>query len=343
MVFLEKEKLDIVNAALKNKLPILMIGETGVGKTTIAAAIAKSKGKKLVRLSLNGNIGTEELLGKFVLENGATKWIDGPLVEALRKGYHVVLDELNSALPEVLFSLHALLDHERAVVLQEKDGERVKAHSDFRLWATINPVSYAGTRNLNAAFMSRFIIIDIKPLEPVQERKLLIEKTKADDKVLDLLLNLSTELRQKKKEGLIEYFCSTRDLEQAAALTMEGVPTNQAVVYAIINKMSQDDINTITESSKTLAKFLDTIQAMPLGEQIRRFEEIKKQAEVAKNEIKVANESVKTITTSLSAKQTELKSIDGEIVSKKKELQGYVTLATEERMAIAREYIQKHL
>lgn len=342
MIFLEKEKFLIVDAALKNKMPILMIGETGVGKTTIAAAIAKKQGKTLIRLSLNGNIGTEELLGKFVLENGATKWVDGPLIVAMREGHHVVLDELNSALPEVLFSLHALLDHERAVVLQEKDGERIQAHEDFRLWATINPVSYAGTRTLNAAFMSRFVIVDIKPLEPVHERKLLEEKTQADDKTLDLLLNLATELRAKKKEGLIEYFCSTRDLEQAAFLTKEGITPKNAVIYAIINKMSSDDVDTLVES-KSISQFIDNVQAMPLAEQIRRFEEIKKQAEVAKKEVKTAETTLKSVQGAIKDKEKEISTIEGQIVIKKKELQGYATLAAEERMAIAREYISKHL
>lgn len=343
MILLAKEKYEVIAAAIKNRVPIMMIGETGVGKTTIAAAIAKSQKHKLVRLSLNGNIGTEELIGKFTLDGGSTKWVDGALVEAMRKGHWVVLDELNSALPEVLFALHALLDHERAIVIQEKDNERVKAHSDFRLFATINPVSYAGTRNLNAAFMSRFIIVNIEPLEPMQEMKHLSEKFKADQKVLDLLINLGADLRQKKKEGLIEYFCSTRDLEMAAELTVQGIKPKQAVLYTIINKMSKDDIDTLSEDKKTINAYIDAVQVMPLAEQIKKFESTKAEAEKAKRDEVVAKDSVKKLGLDITSKQTELLAIQKSIELTKKELENYGKLRDDERAGIAREYIQKHL
>ncbi len=249
-ILLEPKKVQVIKSAVKSRTPIMLVGETGVGKTTIVSELAIEQGKSLIRLSLNDQIGREDLIGKYGLKNGTTEWQDGALIEAMRKGHWIVLDELNSARPEVLFALHAILDDERAIILQEKDNERIEAHDEFRLFGTINPITYHGTKSLNQAFMSRFIVISVSVLPKNKEAILIEKKTGIKQETSVALTNLADTLRKIHKAGDIEYFCSTRDLVMAGLLVNEGVPYEVAVATCVFNKMSNDDIEYISATAK---------------------------------------------------------------------------------------------
>ena len=154
--------LEAIFYSIANNKPCLLIGETGTGKTSLIRHLASLTNQAYRRVNLNGQTNTDDLIGKWVIKNGSMRWIDGVLIESLRKGYWLVLDELNSALPEVLFLLQSLLDDDKFVVITEKDGEVVRPHKNFRLFATLNPTAsgnYVGTNELNRALMSRFPIV----------------------------------------------------------------------------------------------------------------------------------------------------------------------------------------
>ena len=247
-----------MEAALHDMHPILLLGETGVGKTTIVRELAKEKGKEMVRLSLSGNISREELVGKYELIDGNTVWRDGALITAMRNGTWVVLDEVNAAAPEVMFALHGVLDDERAVVLQEKDGERVVAHENFRVFATMNPDTYSGTKIINQAFYSRFIVFTINHLPPELEVDMLMEQTGVDKTVASEIVSVADKLRALKKEDRIEFFCSTRDILMAARLTKRGLDVNKAVQFAVTSKMSPTDIEETLDGSPDMASVIIT-------------------------------------------------------------------------------------
>lgn len=235
-VYIDDKIQKALAIAVKFNKPTMLIGETGTGKTTFIRELAKENGKELYRINLTGQTSTDDLIGKFLANEKGIYWIDGLLIKAMREGNWVVLDELNMALPEILSRLHSLLDDERRIILTENNGEVVSTHKDFRLFATQNPsTDYAGTKELNKAFLSRFpIIVYVNFTE--HEKDLLIAKTEINEKLADKLVKFAGEIRMSKEKDVLNYVCSTRDLIQAGELIKQGLAQDEAIEIAIINK-----------------------------------------------------------------------------------------------------------
>lgn len=170
---LSPEQKDIYNKAyeiLRSKWPCLLEGETGVGKNFILDLIGRKLGLEVVRCNLSLNTTVEDLWGKDVLKTGPkgntiSEFEPGPALTALERGQFLLLDEVNAALPEVLFSLHGLLEVGRKSIYVPQLKRTVDIHPDFRISATMNPSEdYVGTRELNQAFMSRFLVLQMPEL-----------------------------------------------------------------------------------------------------------------------------------------------------------------------------------
>src|SRR5206468_1631140 len=115
--------------AIKSDKPALIIGETGCGKTSIVRELAHKHDHKFMRFNLTGETSVDEFVGKYTLVNGETVWQDGILLEAMKQGAFLVVDEINVALPEILFVLHSLLDDDKFVVVANHNGEIVRPHA----------------------------------------------------------------------------------------------------------------------------------------------------------------------------------------------------------------------
>lgn len=254
--FVSKSNLALLEACVETNNPALLIGETGTGKTTLIREVAKEYDKTLIRISVNGSMGVEEILGKWLVEKGTTKWQDGILTMALRQGHWVVMDEINAALPEILFVLHSLLDDDRKIILPEKDNEVVKPHEEFRFFATMNPPEeYAGTKDMNKALMSRFTaVLNIEVLSQAEEVKLLVTKGSDEDTAYKLV-RLAGELRLEKSKDNIFYFCSTRDLVQVVVLTKQGLKLSDAITGSIINKMGEKEYQIVKAKFDSIASY----------------------------------------------------------------------------------------
>src|SRR3990167_8482384 len=150
-----KAHLAVLNDAIQKNNPVLLVGETGTGKTSLVRHLAGMNKRQFLRLNLNGATGVEELIGKYLFENGQTKWVNGSLIEAMIKGWWLLADEINAATPEILFTLHSLLDDDRQIQQKEHTGEIITPHKNFRFFASMNP-NYSGTKELNKALLSRF-------------------------------------------------------------------------------------------------------------------------------------------------------------------------------------------
>ena len=111
------------------------------------------------RVNLNGMTTVDEFVGKLMINEQGTYWVNGILVDAMQSGDWLLIDEINACLPEIAFCLHSLLDDDRMIVLSEYDGRIVKPHPNFRLFASMNPHEdrrYGGTKPLNEALLDRF-------------------------------------------------------------------------------------------------------------------------------------------------------------------------------------------
>lgn len=231
-----------ITLALKENIPLLLIGETGTGKTSIVKEVTDSLEMNLVRINLNGQTSTDEFVGKWLIKNNETYWVDGILTTCMRKGYTLLIDEINAALPEILFVLHSLLDDDRKIILVEKDGEIVTPHEKFRIVATCNPSDeYAGTKELNKAFLSRFscVLHFDYPTRKI-EAEVLISRTGISNFDANGLSYFAEKVRKAKKEEDIFFTLSTRELINWAYF-LPKLGLKLSFETTVKNKASYDD------------------------------------------------------------------------------------------------------
>lgn len=268
----------ILQRAIDHNIPTLLIGETGTGKTTCIRDLAHKQKKELIRVSLNGATSVEEIIGKWILKDQETVWIDGVLIDAMKKGHWIVFDEINAALPEVLFTLHSVLDDDRKILMAEKDGEIVRPIEGFRFFATMNPsVGYAGTKDMNTALMSRFgVVIQMQPLSPAREQLMLEEHGGVNATDAGLLTHAGVLMRKAWEAETITLYCSTRDLLQAAKMMEAGLDIKKALEFTIVNKGTspdeRNDIRTVLKEVADLAKeskVINYANTVKLGEKLR--------------------------------------------------------------------------
>ncbi|GBC28203.2 uncharacterized protein OCT59_003902 [Rhizophagus irregularis] len=154
-----KKNLDnLSRVVMSGKYPVLIQGHTSAGKTSMIQYLAKRSGHRFVRINNHEHTDIQEYLGTYVSNSeGKLEFQEGVLVEALKKGYWIVLDELNLAPTDVLEALNRLLDDNRELLIPETQ-EIVKPHKGFMLFATQNPPGlYGGRKVLSRAFRNRFL------------------------------------------------------------------------------------------------------------------------------------------------------------------------------------------
>lgn len=167
---------DLCRAVLMEKCPVLLQGPTSSGKTSMITYLAALTGHKCVRINNHEYTDLQDYTGIYIsAPNGQLVFHEGLLVEALRNGYWVILDELNLAPSEVLEALNRLLDDNRELYIPETNTV-VRPHPDFMLFATQNPPGkYGGRKVLSRAFRNRFLEMHVEDLPP-EELQIIIEK-----------------------------------------------------------------------------------------------------------------------------------------------------------------------
>ncbi|KAG5860613.1 AAA ATPase [Encephalitozoon hellem] len=172
-----KKLINLVFLAWKCKEPILIVGETGIGKTKACEIVSSVFETKVVTLSMHKGIESSDFIGNFVFENSKVVWKDGLLVKAMKSGNAFLIDEINLAEDSVLERLNSVLESQRTLYITET-GEEVVAHEKFRILATMNPGGDFGKRELSPALKNRFteIYFEICPNEVPLIFDYLIEK-----------------------------------------------------------------------------------------------------------------------------------------------------------------------
>lgn len=208
--------LESIAYCVVQNIPALLVGETGVGKTAAIRHIAAKTKNDLRRVNVNGSMTAEDFVGQLLVDKTGTYWKDGVLIEAMRNGYWLVIDEINAASAEILFVLHSLMDDDHYVVLTDHpQREIVHAHKDFRIFATMNPPErYSGTKEMNKALLSRFgMTLNVGlPPEDIEYGAISgAEKTLSKDE-LKGLKKFVTEMRNGYNKEEMEVFVSPRDI-----------------------------------------------------------------------------------------------------------------------------------
>jgi cobaltochelatase CobS len=232
-------------------LPVLLIGETGVGKTQAVRYLAWKTNNGLRRVNLNGATTVDEFLGKMLINEQGTYWVDGVLVSAMQAGDWILLDEINACLPEIAFCLHSLLDDDRMVVLMEYDGRIVRPHPDFRLFASMNPSEegrYSGTKTLNEALLDRFpIVIRMDYLNEEEEVQAVIAQSgNPDEDVVRRMVRAANDIRAAIRSEKVFGSFSTRRVIDWARMSL-SFPVREAARFAVVSKQSAYDADTVQD------------------------------------------------------------------------------------------------
>ena len=252
--------LDQVAVAIGSNLPVMLIGETGTGKTSIVKYLAGITNNGFRRVNHNGGTTVDDILGKFLVNEKGTYWVDGVLTEALRNGDWYLADEINASTADILFAYHPLLEEDGYIVLPENNGEIVRPHKNFKFFGSINPTGdYHGVKELNKAFMSRFASLKVDYPSPALEQKILCERTGISDEVAKNLVKFAVEVRASHaNENGTQYVLSTRDLLMWSKLFLVYNRYMPSAEMSVLNKVNEDDFNSIKDLLALHFASLDT-------------------------------------------------------------------------------------
>ena len=237
--------------AVRHNLPTLLIGETGVGKTLAVRYLAWKTNNGLRRVNLNGATTVDEFLGKLLINEQGTYWVNGVLVDAMQSGDWILLDEINATLPEIAFSLHSLLDDDRMVVLMEYDGRIVRPHPNFRLFASMNPseeAKYGGTKSLNEALLDRFpVVLRMDYLSEDEEVEAVIARSgQTDEEVVRRMVRAANDVRQAiQKEKIFGSFSTRRVTDWARMSLQFGLL--ESARYTVLSKLNAYDAEVVED------------------------------------------------------------------------------------------------
>lgn len=236
-----KEK-EVFNHTYKNKIPFLLKGPTGTGKSRFIEFMSHELDKKLITVSCHEETSSTDLIGRYIIKGAETIWLDGPLTHAVKEGFILYLDEIAEARPDVIVAIHSLTDHRRELFI-DKLGETIKAHKDFMLVASFNPGYQRGFKELKPSTRQRFVAVSFDYPEAKFEAEILVKETEIDLIIAKKLVNIATKIRNLTELGLTETV-STRLLVDAAKLIHSGLPKRLSVHVAIVEPLT-DDLETI--------------------------------------------------------------------------------------------------
>ena len=197
-----KDNLKRLARVCSARLPCLIQGDTSIGKTSLIKWLAVATGNVLIRINNHDHTDLQEYVGSYATDPTTSQLVfkEGLLVQAMRNGYWILLDELNLASSEVLEALNRVLDDNRELYIPETQ-EVIKAHSNFLLFATQNPPGkYAGRKQLSRAFRNRFIELHFDELPDSELLTIVEHKCKLPNTYATLLIRTITELKTKRSQ-----------------------------------------------------------------------------------------------------------------------------------------------
>lgn len=232
------DEVALFEAAHRDRLPVLLQGPTGCGKTRFVQHMAWRLARPLVTVACHDDLSASDLVGRYLVRGAETVWQDGPLARAARVGALCYLDELVEARPDTIVVLHPLADDRRLLPI-DKTGELLAAHPDFHLVASYNPGYQGVLKELKPSTRQRFVTIALGiPPEEVEARVVEVE-ARLDAGTARRLVRLGRHVRNLRDRGLVE-LPSTRLLVQTGKLIAAGIDPRRACRAALVGPLSDD-------------------------------------------------------------------------------------------------------
>src|SRR5688572_25075729 len=229
----------VFEAAYRKRLPVMLKGPTGCGKTRFLEYMAFQLKRPLVTVSCHEDLTSSDLVGRFLLEGSETVWQDGPLTRAVKAGAICYLDEIVEARTDSTVIIHSLTDHRRRLTI-EKKGQEIDAKDDFMLVISYNPGYQTVLKDLKPSTKQRFIALHFDfPPEDIERKIVLNEVPGVATDIAHQLVATGRKARLLKDHGL-EEASSTRALVYAASMINAGLDPIAACQVAMVNPITDD-------------------------------------------------------------------------------------------------------
>ncbi|HUI26585.1 MAG TPA: CbbQ/NirQ/NorQ/GpvN family protein [Candidatus Kryptonia bacterium] len=244
------DEVAIFTAAYECRLPVLLKGPTGCGKTrfvehmayTLRGASSNGAGAdvagNLITVACHEDLTGSDLVGRYLIKGDETVWIDGPLTQAVKAGVICYLDEIVEARKDTIVLIHPLTDHRRILPIDKK-GEIIEAHPDFLLVISYNPGYQSVLKDLKHSTRQRFVTIDFDYPPRDKEAQIIAHESGMPVEQAMELAKLGEKVRHLKASGL-EEGVSTRLLIYAAQLIKKGVSPRRACGVAVSKSLTDD-------------------------------------------------------------------------------------------------------
>jgi nitric oxide reductase NorQ protein len=251
------DEVELFTAAFQQKIPVLMKGPTGCGKTRFIEYMAYRLGRPLtvirdvkaseergghglplVTVACHEDLTASDLTGRYLLEGESTRWIDGPLTRAVKAGAICYLDEIVEARKDTTVLIHPLTDHRRILPI-EKLGQVVEARDGFLLVISYNPGYQSALKDLKHSTRQRFMAIEFTYPPRDLEARIVQHEAEVPAATAGELAKLGEKVRHLKEHGLAEGV-STRLLIYAGRLMQRGISARRACQVAIVWALTDD-------------------------------------------------------------------------------------------------------
>jgi nitric oxide reductase NorQ protein len=233
------EEVALFTAAYRQRLPVMLKGPTGCGKTRFVEYMAFRLARPLITVACHEDLFASDLIGRFLLQSDRTVWMDGPLTQAVRMGGICYLDEVVEARKDTTVVIHPLTDNRRMLPIDKK-GEVVRAHPEFMMVISYNPGYQSVLKDLKQSTRQRFVSLAFDYPSAADETRIVAREGGVDEAVARQLVRLAAKVRNLREEGLAEG-ASTRLLIYAARLIDSGIPVAEACRCAICRPLTDDD------------------------------------------------------------------------------------------------------
>ena len=232
------DEIEIFRASHARRLPVMLKGPTGCGKTRFVEHMAHLLGRPLITVACHDDLSASDLTGRYLIRGGETVWVDGPLTVAVRTGAICYLDEVVEARKDTVVIIHPLTDHRRRLPI-EKRGTILDAPPDFMLVVSYNPGYQSILKDLKQSTRQRFVALEFDYPPPELEAEVVAREGGIDLQAARDLVLIGHKVRNLRGHGL-EEGVSTRLLIYAAQLTARGIPAVNAAEVALCSPITDD-------------------------------------------------------------------------------------------------------
>jgi len=232
------DEVELYNAAYAARMPMMLKGPTGCGKSRFVEYMAWKLERPLITVACNEDMTASDLVGRYLLDASGTRWQDGPLSVAARIGAICYLDEVVEARQDTTVVIHPLTDHRRTLPL-EKKGEVIMAHPDFQLVISYNPGYQNLMKDLKQSTKQRFAALDFNYPEAEVESEIVAHEAGVDKETAAKLVQIAHRARNLKGHGLDEGI-STRLLVYAGKLIAKDIEPKAACRMTLVRPITDD-------------------------------------------------------------------------------------------------------